>query len=125
MRRRHGADLLFDLQPHGHWRNTHVLARQTREEKFAPVFAFAQGAKVFWHVESMRVIDTCRRVAPKHATLLHFWPQISTEIIGEGRLCCQCAKRKRSVGYVKLSPSNRPLGRTPNLWVTSRGRRGV
>ena len=65
-------------EPHGHRVDADVLARQTRHEQFPAVLAFEQEPEGRRHLEPPLVIDSRRRVAPEHATLLHFCPEIST-----------------------------------------------
>src|SRR5262249_40862711 len=79
---------------------------QAREEELPPVLAFKGGAKPVRHLEPSLVIDARRRIAPKHATLLHFDPHFSTEIVGEP-MCVVNAKCRASVSYAKYSPFHR------------------
>src|SRR5205823_14482641 len=72
MRGRHRAELLFELQPHGHRVDAEVLTGQTREEQFPAVLAFEGSTEGVGHLEPSLVIDACRRITPKHARLLHF-----------------------------------------------------
>ena len=77
----HRAKLLLDLEPHRHRIDAYEFAGDARQKQLASVFAFEQGTKGVRHLEASLVIDARRRVAPKHATLLHFCPKISTEIV--------------------------------------------
>ena len=54
------------------------------EEELTAVLILEKGLKGVRHLESALVVDASRRVAPKHAQLLHFWPQNSTRIVEEG-----------------------------------------
>jgi hypothetical protein len=71
VRRRHPAQLLLDVEPDRHRIDPDVLARQARQEEFTAVLALEQGPEGVGHLEPTLVIDASRRVAPKHATLLH------------------------------------------------------
>ena len=87
---------------------------QAGQEQLAAVLALEQRAKGVRNLEPALVIDAGGRVAPKHGrNLLHFSPQISTEIVGDDSVM-STAKSNRSVSYAKFSPFNRH-GSTPNL----------
>ena len=103
------AELLFDLEPHRHRIDADVLAGQARQEQFAPVLAFESATrKRVRDLEPSLVIDSRRRVAPEHAQLLHFAPQISTAIVGDGSLACQ-RQKLASVSYAyNVTPLFRP-----------------
>jgi hypothetical protein len=77
-------EALFKFDPHGHRVQAHVLASETRYEDFAAVFAFEQRAEGRRDLEPPFVIDSRRRVAPEHATLLHFCPDFSIGMLGVG-----------------------------------------
>ena len=84
MRRRHRAELLFDLEPDRQRIDADVLASKTCQEQFAAVLALEQSAKSIGDLESPFVIDASRRVAPKHTKpllSLHFFPQNSTQML--------------------------------------------
>ena len=83
---RHAAELFLQVQPYGHGIDPNVLTGQTGEEEFTAVLALEQGLKGIRHLESALVVDASRRVAPKHAQLLHFWPQKSTRIVEEAHV---------------------------------------
>ncbi len=88
MGRRHLAELVFDTEPHGHWVQAYVFARQAGEEQLAAVLALEERTKDVRNLESALIIYAGLLVASKHTKplgLTHFSPQISTEILWDGR----------------------------------------
>src|SRR6266498_2755136 len=105
MRRRHVADLVFHLEPHGHRVDADVLAGQAREEELTSVLRFEERAKRVRHLESALVIYAGRGITPEHETPLlyiHFVPQNSTRIVEEVRGYVN-AKATASASYAKSS----------------------
>src|SRR3954465_12440179 len=83
---RHTPELFFELEPHGNGIDPDVFASQARQEELPPVLALEQGLEGGRHLQTTLTVNASRRVAPKHAQLLHFWPQNSTRIVEEGPL---------------------------------------
>ena len=74
-------ELGFNVRPYRHRVNSNGVAEQTGNEQLAPVFIFDERAEPVGDLESPPVINFRRRVAPKHARLLHFFPKKSTAIL--------------------------------------------
>src|SRR6476620_11155641 len=77
---------------------------QTGNEQFSPVFILDERAETVGDFESPPVVNFCRRVAPKHARLLHFSPKKSIAIVGVRVDPCQRLKCSEKKSYAKLSP---------------------
>src|SRR6187549_2739085 len=92
--------------------STRPCESSSREEQFAPVLVLHQRLEGRRDLQPPLFVNACGRVPSKHATLLHFWPQFSTKIVGEGRGCVN-AKGNLSTSYAKVSPYYRPLGVRP------------
>jgi hypothetical protein len=73
--------LFFDVGPTRHGVDTHRVPVQTGNEQFAPVFILDERAEPIGDLESPPIINFRRRVAPKHARLLHFSPKKSIAIV--------------------------------------------
>src|SRR5262245_40734819 len=92
MRRRHLAELFFELDPDRHWIHANVLAGDARQEDLAPVLRLEVRTEDVRQLESALVIDFGDLVPSKHETprpLLHFFPQKSTDIVGVATMGCQ------------------------------------
>src|ERR1700704_177689 len=87
MRRRHLAELLFDVDPDGHRVQAHVFARQAGQEQLAAVLGLEVQTEDVRNLESALIIYAGLLVTSKHAQpskSSHFSPQISTEILSDG-----------------------------------------
>ena len=73
--------LFFDVGPHRHGVDSYRVPVQTGNEQFAPVFILDERAEPIGDLESPPIINFRRRVAPKHARLLHFSPKKSIAIV--------------------------------------------
>src|SRR5262245_2061886 len=92
MRRRHRAELLFDLGPHRHRIDADVVAVEARKEDLAAVLALHERPEHAGHLESSLVIDPGGLMTPKHEVSpksAHFSPQNSTGDSREASAGCQ------------------------------------
>src|SRR5258706_15179199 len=123
MRGRHPAEFFFGFEPHGHWIDPDVFAGQACEKQFPAVLAFEEGAEGIRHLEPPLVIDASRRVAPKHAQLLHFGPLISTEILEDWLVYCQrkihSARKLRQIFAFSSPYRARALNHPPEAWEST------
>ena len=89
MSRGHLAELFFDVEPDRHRVQAHVFTAQTGQEQLAAVLVLEERTKDVRNLESALIIYACLFVASKHAEpshSTHFSPQISTEILSDGRV---------------------------------------
>ena len=108
MRRRHAAELLFDLEPHGHRIDADVLAGQAREEELRPYLLSSKDRKAFGTLS--RPLSSMRAGAlplntRSYSTFVHKIPPDSRR--GSGG--CQPQISNPSVSYAKFSPFHRPI----------------
>src|SRR5579864_3037705 len=77
MRRGNLREPSFELGPDRHRVDPDRVTVQTGDEQFAPMLILDERAEAVGDFESPPVVNFRRRVAPKHARLLHFSPQKS------------------------------------------------